>query len=84
MILYESTQASQVTGRNFGCGLCLDGDLHLIDDKVYLNTTCQTPIAEVSEGVGVSVVGAQFVEDPILKGLAVKFRAWLKLTFSKN
>ena len=53
---------------------CLDSNLHVIDDEVYLDAAGQTPVAEAGESFGVGVVGAQLVKYPILESLAIEFR----------
>ena len=65
-------------GTDFGTGLCLDGNLHVINHEVHFDTAGQAPVAETGEGFAVGIVRIQFVKNPILEGLAVEFRAWLQ------
>ena len=71
MILRQSAQALEMICRNFDRSLCLDRDLHVVDNEVHLDAAGQAPVAESGKGLGIGVVGAQFVEDPVLEGLAI-------------
>jgi hypothetical protein len=64
---------------DLGGGLDLDRELHVVDDEIDLDATGQTPVAECGERLRVRVVSAEFVEDPVLEGLAVQFGAAVQL-----
>ncbi len=76
MVLRERAQSLEMIRCNFGRGLGLDGDLHVIDDKIHLNPASQAPVAQGGETLRIGVVRTQFVENPVFEGLAVKLGAW--------
>ena len=71
--------------QDFGACLGLDGYIHVVDDEIHLRAASQAPIVQLGIRFAVQIIGREFVEAPVLKGLAVQFGAGLqRAAFGQN